>query len=57
MRNTITLAANEAATITEKEAGHSGSYNEVTLGQDGRIAPLAPSATSWSSTGVEPWFR
>ncbi|MGE8642347.1 MAG: hypothetical protein ACN6PR_27040, partial [Achromobacter sp.] len=33
MRNTITLAANEAAIITEKEAGHSGTYNEVTLGQ------------------------
>lgn len=33
MRNTITLAANEAATITEKEASLSGAYNEVTLGQ------------------------
>lgn len=33
MRNTITLAANETATITEKEASLSGAYNEVTLGQ------------------------
>ncbi|AYD63624.1 hypothetical protein YH64_001245 [Achromobacter sp. LC458] len=33
MSTTITLAANEAATITEKEVGHSGTYAEVTLGQ------------------------
>lgn len=33
MPNTITLAANETATITAKEANASGAYSEVTLGQ------------------------
>ncbi len=33
MPNTITLAANETASITAKEANASGVYSEVTLGQ------------------------
>ena len=37
MRTTITLAANETATITEKEASLSGIYNEITLGQYTRL--------------------
>lgn len=37
MRTTITLAANETATITEKEASLSGVYNEITLGQYTRL--------------------
>lgn len=33
MSSTVTLAANETATITENESGASGAYSEVTLGQ------------------------
>ena len=51
MRNTITLAANEAATITEKEAANSGAYNEVTLGQYAHLivdgAEVTFSPTGW----------